>query len=37
VLVDIQRVPHEVVEAAIEWNEEHKAEIEALEADGATA
>jgi hypothetical protein len=36
VLVDIQRVPHEIVEAAIEWNEQHKAEIEAMEAGALT-
>lgn len=32
VLIDIQRVPREVVEAAIIWNEENKAEIQAAEA-----
>jgi hypothetical protein len=26
VLVDIQRIPRDVVEAVVEWNEEHKAE-----------
>lgn len=35
VLVDIQRIPREVVEAAIAWNEENKAEIEAEEAAAA--
>jgi hypothetical protein len=35
VLVDIQRVPREVVEAAIAWNEENKAQIEAEEAAAA--
>ena len=35
VLVDIQRVPREVVEAAIAWSEENKAQIEAEEAAGA--
>jgi hypothetical protein len=32
ILLDIQRVPREVVEEAIIWNEEHKAEIAAAEA-----
>ncbi len=32
VLIDAQRVPREVVEEAIIWNDEHKAEIEAAEA-----
>ena len=32
VLIDTQRVPREVVEEAIMWNDEHKAEIEAAEA-----
>ena len=35
VLVDIQRIPAEVVEASIAWNEENKAEIEAQEAAAA--
>jgi len=35
VLVDIQRVPREVVEEAIAWNEENKAAIEAAEAEAA--
>jgi uncharacterized protein DUF6325 len=35
VLLDIQRIPREVVEAAIAWNEENKAEIEAEEAAAA--
>jgi hypothetical protein len=35
VLLDIQRVPREVVDAAIAWNEENKAEIEAEEAAAA--
>jgi uncharacterized membrane protein len=35
VLVDIQRIPREVVEAALAWNEENKAEIEAEEAAAA--
>ena len=37
VLVDIQRVPRDVVEAAILWNAEHQAEIAAAEAEAATA
>jgi len=37
VLLDIQRVPHDLVEDAIAWNEEHKAEIEAAEAERAPA
>jgi uncharacterized membrane protein len=35
VLVDIQRIPAEVVEASIAWNEANKAEIEAEEAAAA--
>jgi len=37
VVVDIQRIPRDVVEAALAWNEEHKAEIEAAEAAAAAA
>jgi uncharacterized protein DUF6325 len=37
VLVDIQRVPRDVVEAAILWNAEHQAEIAAAEAAAASA
>ncbi len=37
VLVDIQRVPRDVVEAAIIWNAEHQAEIAAAEAAAASA
>ncbi len=37
VLVDIQRVPRDVVEAAILWNAEHQAEIAAAEAAPASA
>ena len=32
VIIDIQRVPYEIVEAALAWNAEHAAEIEAAEA-----
>lgn len=37
VLVDIQRVPRDVVEAAILWNAENQAEIAAAEAAAASA
>jgi uncharacterized protein DUF6325 len=37
VLVDIKRVPREIVEAAILWNEDNQAEIAAAEAAAASA
>ena len=35
ILVDRQTVPHELVQAAVDWNEENKAAIEAEEAAAA--